>query len=329
MLQFLSKKQFNIGFILIVMCLLPLQFISSLSTFNLNVWQSSAPLAEYIYKSIGTKLLSNIYFDFIISTILISIQLIIVYNIFNKIKNIDKHSVLATWLYLWLIHLFPSMSCFSPALISSTIMFIVLYKLYAHIEDNSSSYLFNISMLSGLSFLIWYPSIFVLAFIFIGLFQYNELKVKKLVIISTSFFIPIIYFFTYYLFQDRGIEILIKFSNFHIYGLSFPSLSLYQALCLIPILIMLILGTLRAISIGSQTVKSSRLFMNSILSLLLVTILSVFLSPNNIIYSGLTLFFPLSLFLAYYINIFKRPLFAEVAHLSLILLIIINYTLSF
>jgi len=329
MLQFLSKKYFNIGIVLIIICILPLQFINSFSPFNLLVWQDSAPLAKFSYLILNENILNNTYFNFIVSSFLIAIQLFMLYHTFNKIKRIETYSILITWLYFWLIHLFPAMSNFSPALISSTLISIVIYKLFTHIESNSSSYLFNISMLSGLAFLFWYPSVVILVYILLILFQYNQFTTKRVIIVCTSFIIPLIYLVTYYVIQGKAIDAVLRFSNFHIHAIQFPELNLIQGIILLAILIMIIIGGLNAMAIAAQTIKTSRLFINSMFTLLIVLLTAIFLSNNNIIYSGLLIFIPLSLFLVYYINIFKRPLFAELAHFTLILLIIINYACSF
>ena len=78
MLQILSKKQFNIAVIIIALTLIPLQIISNFYTFDINVWRQSAPLAKFVFNRIGIELLTNNYFDFAISTILIYIQLFLV-----------------------------------------------------------------------------------------------------------------------------------------------------------------------------------------------------------------------------------------------------------
>ena len=221
------------------------------------------------------------------------------------------------------------MSNFSPALISSTLILYIVYQFHNHIEDKSSNYLFNISIINGLSFLFWYPSILILVFMFVVLFQYNELTIKKVIIILTSFIIPIIYFICYYIYTDNPIEIIYKLSNFHLTKITSTPVLVYQIIALIIILIMTIVGTFQALAFSSKTAKSSRLFMNSLFTFLIISVLGAFLSINNLIYSGLAISFPLSLFLVYYINIFKRPLFAELAHLSLILLVLINFVFSF
>lgn len=329
MLQIFTKKQFNLAIIFIATSLIPLQFISSLAPIDIDVWNHAAPFSKFIGNSIGVKLLANSYFNFALSIFLIYIQLFLVYNVFNKFKNIEKNSLLATWLYLWCLHLFPSMANFSPALISSTLILIVIYQFHYHIESKSFDYLFKTSILVGLSFLIWYPSIAILLFMLLVLFQYNELSIKKVIIILTSFIIPLIYFICYYLYNENGMEIIYKLSNFHLSSLSLPEISIYQIITIISLLLMIALGAIQSLAFSSQTIKATRLFMNSLFTFSIIAILSAFLSLNSVVYSLIILCFPISLFLVHYINIFKRPLFAELAHLSLILLLIINFVLCF
>jgi len=325
MLSLFSKRQINLGFFIIFTTLIIFQVFTSTHPVNIEVWYRSAPLANLIADIIGTSLLQNPWFDFFGATLLILFQLILVYNLINKIKNLEKYSVLVTWLYCFLIHLFPAWSKFSPPLIALTILLFILYRIYGAIDGKANHFVFVCSTLIGLSFLLWYPSIFLLGFFFLVLFEYNVLSFKRILIILLSFLIPVIWYVSFYILTDQQIEVLYQFSNFHITMLDFHYLKWYQYASLIVLLALTLLGLLQAINFSSKTVKMSRLFIKSLFNLLVFSLLGLMLSTNDFTYSLLFLLFPIAVFLALFINIFKRPQVAELVHLTLLLCVLINF----
>ncbi|MCB0510688.1 MAG: hypothetical protein KDC82_07970 [Bacteroidetes bacterium] len=230
-----------------------------------------------------------------------------------------------TWLYLWLIHLFPEWSTFSPALIATSILLICLYLFYENVEDRSDSFVFNISLLIGVSFLLWYPSILLLAFFAIALFQYNALNIKRIFIIFLSFILPTTNMLAYFFLSDQSEKILYSLGNFHLQELILVQPDLKVIAVIVLTLILTILGLFQALSLAAKTVKFSRLFINNLFSLVIFVLLASFLSTNEFSYSLLSLIFPISLYLFLFINIIKRPIYAEIVHISLILMILFNF----
>ncbi|MCB9256094.1 MAG: hypothetical protein H6579_03085 [Chitinophagales bacterium] len=325
MLQLFSRRQSNLAFLIILVCFIPLQAANSFLFKDMDVWHQSAPLANFIYHILGESILQNSWFIFFTSFFLILLHLVIVHNIISKIKNLDKHSVLLTWLYLWLIHLFPEWSTFSPALMATSILLICLYLFYENVEDRSDSFVFNISLLIGVSFLLWYPSILLLAFFAIALFQYNALNIKRIFIIFLSFILPTTNMLAYFFLSDQSEKILYSLGNFHLQELILVQPDLKVIAVIVLTLILTILGLFQALSLAAKTVKFSRLFINNLLSLVIFVLLASFLSTNEFSYSLLALIFPISLYLVLFINIIKRPIYAEIVHISLILMILFNF----
>lgn len=327
MLELFSKRQINIGLFLIFLAFIILQGYSAFQAIDLSIWKQSAPLAKGIYNLLGPNILGFWLFDLLASSLLILFQLLLVYNLFSTIKTLEKSSILITWLYLWLIHLFPNWSKFSPSLIALTILVFIIYRIFKSIENERENLAFNIGSIIGLSFLIWYPSILLIIFVIITFFQYNLLNLKKTFSLFLSFIIPIIWMMAYYILKDEGTQLLILFSNFHITQVQFYQILTIQLPGIVVLSLAIFYGFFQAISLSSKTAKQSRLFLNSLLSLIIVISFSFILSINTIIYSFQMLILPFSLFLALFINNFKRPALAEFAHLSIILLIILNFVL--
>lgn len=328
MLQLFSRLYSNIAIIIIFICLVSLQLAAGIQELDEQIWLHSAPLSMFIYKLIGLNTLNNYYIHFILSFSLVALQLFLVFNIIYRIKNLEKFSYLATWFYLWMLHLFPEWSSFSPASIALTLILVILYLLFSEAENNSNDHIFNISLLVGISFLIWYPSIMLLGFLGLALFQYNALNLKRVAIIFLSFSVPLIAYIFYYLIIDKGMEIIYQFSNFHLYSIQGYKFQAVQALPMLFLSIILIIGGTQALIYASKTAKISRLFVNSIFTLLIILVFGFFLSINAFHYSILQVILPFTLFLVFFINIIKRPIFAEILHLAIIMAILFNFVYS-
>lgn len=329
MLQLFTKRQFNAGILLIFLVFIGLQFFSIPQNTAIEAWKPSAPLALGILDLLGEDLLSNHFFAFLISTLLISFQLVLVYRILSKIRNLEKYNLLLTWIYCWLIHLFPAWNSLSPALLASTILLFVFYRIYTLVDIQKNNFLFNVSSLLGVSFLLWYPTILLLPFIAILLFQYNAINFKKISILILSFSIPIIWFCLYYLFQGKGEQLFYKFSTFHVSALHYESIDSIQLIPIVLILLYAIIGFLEAWSLSNKTAKMSRLFINSLFVLVFFLSLGFILSIDDILYSFLFLAFPMSLFIVLFINNFKQERHAEIAHIILLLAIMFNFVYQY
>lgn len=315
----------NLGFILIFVSLLLFQIFTSLFAPDLAVWEHSAPLAKVLVQVIGIDLIQHPLFNFFSASLLILFQLILVYNLINKIKNLEKYSVLVTWLYCCLLHLFPAWSKLSPPLIALTILLFILYRIYGAIEDKPNHFVFVVSTLIGISFLIWYPSILLLAYLLIVLFQHNVLSLKRIIIINLSFAVPVIWYLSYFILSNQELELFYQFSNFHITKISFHYYTWYQYASMLLLLVFSVFGLFQAINLSNKTAKMSRLFLKSLFTLCIVLLFSLMLSTNDFSYSLPFLLFPIALFLALFINIFKRPLLAELIHFTILLSILINF----
>ncbi|MFT4968727.1 MAG: hypothetical protein ACI9O4_000458 [Chitinophagales bacterium] len=325
MLQLFTKRQFNLGLFLIAFTFFVLHSFAAQHPPSLQVWSSSAPLAHALFELLRATFLAKPIVSFILSSFLILFQLVLVYRILSKIKNLEKHSLLVVWMYCWLIHLFPEWSSFSPVQIASTLLLFILYRVYTLENYQKNGFLFGLSTLIGFSFLLWYPAIYLIPFIAILLFQYNAISFKKISILLLSFSIPVIWFCIYYILQDQGEELLFKFSTFHLSKVSFHPIDVIQVVALGLIALPIMAGFLEAWSLSNKTIKLSRLFINSLFVLIFCLGLGFMLSINDFMYSFHGLIFPFSLFLAIFINNFKRTKHAEIAHIILLLAVLFNF----
>lgn len=325
MLAIFSKKHFNLGVILIGLATIILHIFSFKTATDTSLWITSGPLALKLYNLLGDQFFSNTITVFAFSMILITFQLVLVYRIIAKSKKLEKYNLQVTWIYAWLIHLFPEWSSLSPVLLATSLLLFVLYRIYTLVDFQKNNFLFNASTLMGLAFLFWYPTILIIPFLIILLFQYNAISLKRVSILLLSFSIPVIWYNVYILNSHGATESLFDFNLFHIHELDEHILSNTQWAPLSILLVYVTLGLLNAWSLSNKTSKNSRLFVNSLLVLSVFLGLGFALSKNALIYSFPMTLFPASFFVILFLNNFKRSKHSELAHIILLLAILFNF----
>lgn len=325
MLELFTRRQINFAIILVAISLLLFQIFSSLYPVDWSIWKHSAPLSSLLFNLFGERLLSNALFDFFAATFLIGIQLFAVYKIISSIRNIEKYALLSAWLYNLLLHLSPQWSKFSPILIASTLVIIMLYVFFKNIAENKNNFIFTIGLLLGLAFMFWYPTIMLLAFLFFALYLYNLLSVKRLVIICLSFSIPIIHFVGIHFLNNDFLGAVFAFYSFHVNKIMFEAIDIKLWLSNIFLFGLVTVGFVQALSLSARSAKISRLFFNSLLVLMVFVGIGFFLSINKYHYSLLLLLLPFSLYLTIFFNNIKRKITAEFIHIALISAILFNF----
>ena len=219
MLQFFSRRQFNQGLIIIILFFTLVHVLSAHTGIEDETWSNGAPLAQLIHDLSLDTWLSSKLFAVIATGFLLTAQLLLIYRVITSIKNLDKYGLMVSWVYLLLAYLFSEWNDFTPALLSQTILLYVLYSIYQRNDLQKDGFMFTISTLISFSFLLWYPSIFLLPFVLILLFQYNALNLKKISITVLSFSIPLIWYIIYFYSTGQEQMLLYQFVSFHIHAL--------------------------------------------------------------------------------------------------------------
>jgi hypothetical protein len=325
MLQFFSRRHFNLALIIIVLFFIVLHALSSPSGMDNSTWSNGAPLAQLIYElSVETWLRSKIL-TIVISGLFIGFQILLVYRITSLIKPLDKYSFLVAWIYLLTSYFFPEWSNLTPALLAQTLLLVILYNFYKLNDLQKDGFMFTLSTLLSIAFLFWYPSILLLPFMFVLLFQYNALSLRKISITLLSFSIPVIWCVVYFYFTGQTTVLINQWTSLHIYP---PHMDALHHLQWIPIGIVLAyigFGMIEAWTLTNKTSKNARLFISSMFSLVFFLGLAFTLNSHQIIYSFQALLYPGALFIVLFINNFKRQRISEIAHIILLLSVLFNF----
>lgn len=138
----------------------------------------------------------------LISFCLLVSQAFLLNNVVNNQKLYNKPNFLTAMSFLLITSIFQEWQHLSPSLLINTMMIVVFTQLCKlHNHQQPKSILFNIGLLVGLSAFLYYPSLFLLLLVFVGLgitrpFRIREWLTVVIGILTPFYFAAAIFYLT-------------------------------------------------------------------------------------------------------------------------------------
>lgn len=298
------------------------------ASIDLEIWQlNAAPLTAFLFKVFEKIVIQITWVNLTLSGLLILVNALYINSIIVKHKIIPKNNFLVAWLYILFMHLFPEWIILSPVLLAS-IFYTYLFSNIYQLKDDKKiiSRIVNLGLAYGLSILIWYPSIILLPFLLAGFFTYSANRFRYLLTFFMAGCIPIYYiFFVLFMKGESAIhqfKLLFSTFQFNRFGIE---IDLKYLIIIIIIILLAIIGSISVNIYKNTVIKEIRQFINFIFLLTFLLILGLVFQNLNFKVVLIPFVFPLSIYIAVFINTIKRKFIMEVGHLALILLIILSY----
>lgn len=332
MLRFFTTSNPSIALIFALILLIAYRVLFAFHPLDLSVWQQDlAPLSSWIGKLIGPQLLGSQLFHLITSGIVVAAQAFYINFKINETKVFPKTGYLVGWIYLILLHSNPSFLVFSPLMIASTFI-ILVFSAVAQLTEKQqvAGAIFNAGLLVGLATLNWYPAMLLFFFVVVSIVALPLFRFRYPVLLIAGAAIPIIYLFSFYFLTDNFMEgIATIFSTFSFNRFQEFKLNQMNTMYLFVALFWSVLGLASTLGYMQGVIKDVRRILNMLILLsILITISYVFQNENDY-FILLPILFPFSIFIAMFINRIKKPLFAELVHVSLLLPLVIQVVLIF
>lgn len=212
-------------------------------------------------------------------------------EIMKYFKAIPRNNFVILIVWVGLMILFPGISYVSPQLFITPLFIYGLVLLMNFInEEIQIKNLISLSFLFSIISLIYWPFIWFIIFLPIGIVILRSFNFRFLMVIITSFIVPYLYVFTYYYLTDSIFEInnIFKIISQVFYSNAINYLSVDQIISLIFLLIIITVSVFINLSnINSQLIQIRRIISLLIVFLLFVISVSLFfigeLSENMII----------------------------------------------
>ncbi|MGB1247935.1 MAG: hypothetical protein ACPG4Z_03560 [Chitinophagales bacterium] len=331
MLRLLSTNNPTFSFLLCIIIVVVFRLPFIYFDIDLSLWEHNlAPLSQFFVQVVGLELLSNKIFNLSISGFLALFQALILANVFNRKSFFGKETYLLPWVFILLIHCIPFFVVFSPAMVASTLGIAVFgWLLSLDKKRNLIKFIFNISLVVCLSFLIWYPSVALFFFLILVLFLKNVFSFRALLALIIAVFIPFIYMLFYFFMTDNfpdGLPVLFATFDFNNFAVRSPLTNNMIAVTVMVFLLGIIsfLSTQQYAKNTIQEVRTQIVLLNLFL---LAIALGFWFQTINEAASFIVLIFPLAVYLTTFIHRQKNKKIAEVTHLAVLLSSIAFFTL--
>lgn len=324
MLKLFKSTTALIPFLFILTLLLGLRLSVLYNGYIENNWLGNlAPLSLALKNNFGNLLLTNSYFNLILSAFLVFFQSTVVISLLSFFKVEALKGFLVAWLYVLIMHLFPSYVFLSPELLSLT--FVLLAFRTTVLVDESRKKLKNIfttGLFLGLATALYLPSSFFILVSFVALFRNSTASFREILLLLIGFFVPFFYTAAYLYIAGTPASVL---SGFEFNQFQFNFYNPNQLLSFYLLLLIILLSINLVMSFLNKLLMHEKLFFQLVFFYVLAFGFMFFFQNENNVNFLLAIIFPTALFLSIYFNRIKRIFVAESLHLILFLTIIVNF----
>ena len=281
--------------------------------------QSNSPLLyRRLISSLNiTQSTSSIFFG-ISAIVLLFIQAMLINYIVNKNKLFAKQHYLSGMCFLLFISFYITKLELSPALLSSTLILWILYKLCSlQNMQNPKTDIFNISVVLGLTTLIYTPTLLFILVIFFALIITRPFKFPEWVMVFVGILVP--YYFIWSFLFINGIK---NSSLLPVVDLAIPVIQFTKWEVSINSLIglLLLIGFVYTFQNSRKLLFQSRNNWTIIYFYLFIAILSPFLNNNSSIGDFIFILSPICTIGAAFFFYPKKNRIPRLVHLLLLAL---------
>lgn len=272
------------------------------------------PLSHLIFPSIVNMGSMGFYLLLLIGCIVQILQAFLVDSILNNYKIIGKRSYIGGMVFVLASSLDKSWLFFSPMQISLLLILLLINDIFAlSKQERFYKEFFNIGFSVSLSVLFYFPSLFLLLFIFPALFSVRPFHIKDVLRVLVGIVTPIFMVASIYFLTDQSEILSTAMANqFKIPLLSLSFFTKQHAVSLILIATWLMLSGLFVVAIPfSITMQTRKMIGVLIIETVLCTLFFFF--PTHFSIAYLLLISPLiAIFLAILLSEMKNDLIANV-----------------
>ena len=267
----------------------------------------TAPFSGLLFNFIQT-LSNGFLWSYIIATVLIIGQAILLNYIIAKHDVLYKTTFLPGFIFLLFSSIFPEQSQLTPQLLSNTFLLFILTRLFYLYESNKPLFLvLDAGMYLGIGLLFNYDFVLYLPFILVSVIIFTSFNLRYIIVSILGALIPI-YFVAVYFFATDKFETFIQILISSLQTLEW-SPALYNYYYFIPLAVVGITTLSGAFGLQQNFFKNkvkTRRVLQSLMLLFGFSLFGLFLENNNVVYAFFFCNISLSVATAYYFISKKR-----------------------
>lgn len=280
------------------------------------------------YSLLLSILNGNLTLHAIIAMVLvISGALVFNYSL-TKFDLVRKNTLVPAMIYIVLMSYSPNLLGLHPAALPALFTVLILFYLFqVYTEEEAYAQIYNIGLLIGISSLFYFPSIFLILFIWLTFVVYRLYSWREWVIPITGIITPYIFLFTFYFMVDNlepaYLAYVDYFTKMTIFRFSFDFSILNYIITTLIILLSLWSAFLLLTDIQEKIISLRKRYW-AIFYLLAIAILTYFISDVFFKWHQIFILIPASVFIAYAFSQLKNLKWVEIIWGILFILIVIN-----
>ncbi len=246
----------------------------------------------------------------------------------TKFDLVPKNTLVPAMVYIVLMSYSPNLLGLHPVAFPALFTILILFYLFqVYTEEEAYAQVYNIGLLIGISSLFYFPSIFLILFIWLTFVVYRLYSWREWVIPITGIITPYIFLFTYY-FMVNNLEpaylaYVDYFTKMTIFHFSFDFSILNYIITALIILLSLWSAFLLLADIQEKIISLRKRYW-AIFYLLAIAILTYFISDVFFMWHQVFILIPASVFIAYTFSQLKNLKWIEIIWGILFILIVIN-----
>lgn len=280
------------------------------------------------YSLLLSILNGNLTLHAIIAMVLvISGALIFNYSL-TKFDLVRKNTLVPAMIYIVLMSYSPNLLGLHPTALPALFTVLILFYLFqVYTEEEAYAQVYNIGLLIGISSLFYFPSLFLILFIWLTFVIYRLYSWREWVIPITGIITPYIFLFTFYFMVDNleppYLAYVDYFTKMTIFRFSFDFSILNYIITALIILLSLWSALLLLTDIQEKIISLRKRYW-AIFYLLAIAILTYLFSGVFFKWHQIFILIPASVFIAYAFSQLKNLKWVEILWGILFILIAIN-----
>ncbi len=308
------SRLFKTDWTIQLIAILPFWIYTAILIFNFDF--PSVPNYEmsHLYNFISFSLSNFPIISKLIILCLIIFQSVMVSLILQSHELVDKKSYAPSFIFIFLMLLFPQHLTFSPIHFANTFLILFLNKILTTFdEEKASSSLFTCALYASLSVLFFFPTIVFIIPLWISLIVFSNFNLKSIIATIFGIIFPYIYIFTYYYVTNTIQSVLGFYGGFFNKSLSFslPNSNEFKIVLGLLSLILLTIITKSIITSAEKLIRI-RKKIQFLDFFSLFALVSIFLSNKLTIHQIGLIFIPFTVMFVIFNEELKNKLFVEI-----------------
>jgi len=174
----------------------------------LNLWSNYYEYSEFTNLGVwGDKFALPSWLTLLLAPAFVLINAVFLTNLFNKNSFIDRNTYITSLIYIAYYSFYHGFYQLDGLAISHTLLILTLFEIFKlHVNEDGKKAMFNAGFFAGLAMTFHPALLLLLPFLLIMTLIVRHFVFREFILLLVGFFVPLIYAYAYYWFNDNEIN---------------------------------------------------------------------------------------------------------------------------